>query len=247
MKILIALSTYNRPYVTQLCLENLQQVRSENVKLAIYDDASTEYDYQYLSNYADDVTRFDTNMGISYSRATAIRDFVFKYLGINVVYFTDNDTMHDPQFIEIIKTLIKYQEDNQQQMPFSLYNTVFHTDIVSQTDTYNIQNTIAGVSQGYTRPLAERLVSALNTVDGLDKQFGWDYLYPQLLSTSCMVTKTSYVEHFARDRFESGMHSTNSGTAGADALADFERDRAVNPSEYLVSIRDATINKILGT
>jgi hypothetical protein len=33
MKVLIALATYNRPVITHLCLQNLQSVRSDEVKL----------------------------------------------------------------------------------------------------------------------------------------------------------------------------------------------------------------------
>jgi hypothetical protein len=65
-----------------------------------------------------------------------------------------------------------------------------------------------------------------------------------VLARPCLNTKVSFVEHFARDKHEAGMHSTNSG-AGPDALVDFERDRALNPTPYLVQIRDETIGKIL--
>ena len=59
------------------------------------------------------------------------------------------------------------------------------------------------------------------------------------------MPKNSYVEHFARDRFEAGMHSSNSGIS-PEALLDFERDRALNPTEYLLQVRPYIIKSILG-
>ena len=95
MKILLALSTYNRPIITELCLKNLQQVRSDQVKLVVYDDASTAYSKDFLQGYSDEVVRFNRNGGIERSRAKAIRDFVYRYLDFDLIYFTDNDAIHD--------------------------------------------------------------------------------------------------------------------------------------------------------
>jgi hypothetical protein len=52
------------------------------------------------------------------------------------------------------------------------------------------------------------------------------------------------VEHFARDKYEAGMHSKNSGT-GMKAMVDFERDRALNPAPFLAQIRDEIIGRII--
>jgi glycosyltransferase involved in cell wall biosynthesis len=246
MKLLIALSTHNRPFITELSLQNLQLVRSETVKLIVYDDCSTAYDIEYLKKYADNVFRFDTNVGIEYSRATAIKDFIFKYTDFDVIYFTDNDAIHDPEFVNTIQEIYDAGIKNQQFLPFSLFNSVYHRQgIIKQTEKYCFQQTIPGISQGYTRAMAEAIFKKLNTTNGLDRQYGWDYIYTQILKLPCLVSSQSYVEHFARDRFEGGMHSQNSGT-GSEAFQDFERDRALNPTEYLVNIRPTIINKILG-
>lgn len=246
MKVLIALSTYNRPVITELCLQNLQSVRSETVKLFIYDDCSDAYNYQYLEKYADKVIRFSPNVGIELSRATAIRDFVFKHTEFDLIYFTDNDAIHDPEFINIIEGIYCLQSNNQQFLPFSLFNSVYHKQsVITETAGYYFQETIPGISQGYTRALAESIVKKLNTTPKLDRQYGWDYIYTEILNLPCLVPKQSYVEHFARDAFEAGMHAKNSGI-GLFGLRDFERDRALNPTEYLVNARPAIIYKILG-
>ena len=49
LKILIALSTFNRKNITKLCLENLKNIvnKDGNSKLVIYDDASTNYGVEF--------------------------------------------------------------------------------------------------------------------------------------------------------------------------------------------------------
>jgi hypothetical protein len=247
MNILIALATYNRPIITELCLENLQTVRSNNVSLFIYDDASTAYDSTYLLKYADEVVRFDKNQGIEHSRATALRDFVSSKEH-DLIYFTDNDAIHDPGFTEAIKNINTWQQNKPQILPVSLFNSVFHNNtnnILYENDSIYIQKTMPGISQVYTRQMAETIVLVLNSSPGLDRKYGWDYIYPQILGLPCLVPKVSLVEHFARDRHEAGMHSNNSG-CDTNALVDFDRDRATNPSDYLANIRGSIISKILG-
>jgi len=247
MKILIALATYNRPVITQLCLQNLQLVRSDEVRLVVYDDASTSYTKDYLFKYADDVIRFERNGGIERSRAKAIRDFVYRFTDYDLIYFTDNDAIHDPKFVDVVRSVSAWQRNQAEILPFSLYSTVFHVrseNIIFENDAFFILKTIPGISQCYTREMAEIILEILNRSADLESTYGWDYIYTTILDRPCLNTKTSFVEHFARDKSEGGMHSSNSGT-GLDALADFERDRALNPTPYLVGIRDGIIREIL--
>jgi len=250
MKILIALSTYNRPIITQLCLENLQAVRSDKTKLIVYDDASTAYDKNFLLKYADEVVRFEQNIRIGHSRGRAIRDFVSKYLDYDLIYFTDNDTIHDPSFIDIIETIMDSQKNYPEPRPLGLFHSKFQyndQNVISETDQFVFQKIMPGVSHGYTREMAEIIVNALTSNPKLEfpPWFEWDYLYPSILNRPYILPKKSYLEHFARDRYEGGLHSTYSGL-GPEAMADFDKDRALNPTDFLVNIRDSIINKILG-
>jgi len=247
MKILIALATYNRPIITRLCLQNLQSVRSDEVKLVVYDDASIAYSKETLLEFADEVIRFERNGGIERSRAKAIRDFVYRYTDYDLIYFTDNDAIHDPNFIEVIRSVSAWQRNRPEVLPISLYNTLFHNrseNLISESGMFVVLKSIPGISQCYTREMAEIIVDALNGSSDFESTYGWDYIYTMVLGRPCLNTKVSFVEHFARDKHEAGMHSANSGT-GPDALIDFERDRALNPTPFLVQIRDEIIEKIL--
>ena len=106
-KILIALSTFNRKNITKLCLENLKQIvdKDKKSKLVIYDDASTNYGDEFLKQYSDNVLRFRVSGGVERSRARAFRDFIYIYKDFDLFYMTDNDTIHDPDFLDILRKL----------------------------------------------------------------------------------------------------------------------------------------------
>ena len=62
------------------------------------------------------------------------------------------------------------------------------------------------------------------------------------LNVPFLQTRTSYLEHFARDKEEKGLHSTYTVD---DPKSDFDRDRAILPTSYLQHIREKIIKKIL--
>lgn len=248
MKILIALATYNRPYITTVCLDNLSKMRSHDVKLVTYDDGSTAYDHDYIKQFSDEVIRFQTTRGITRSRAKAFRDFVHRYTEFDLLYLTDNDTVHDPVFTDILRKC--FQQDD--QIPLSLYNTRWHNsnefsfwdgyeNIIGEDETYFYSKLIPGVSHCYTREMAQAMVDRLNHSPDLEHNHGWDIHFTNALGKTNRFTKISYLEHFARDRYEGGMHIKM--TASPD---DFEINRADNPTPYLQSIRQQVIDHIIG-
>jgi hypothetical protein len=247
-KIIIALATFNRPLVTGVCLESLQAVRSESVRLVVYDDTSTAYDKAYLETKAEEVIRFGRNGGIERSRARAMRDFVHRFTEYDLLYLTDNDTVHDPEFVEVLRMLFDFQAKSAHVFPVGLFRSVFHgspENVISQNEVFLIQKTCPGVSQCYTRDMVIRMVDYLDRNPDMETLYGWDYHWPAILGVPFLQTYTSYLEHFARDRHEGGIHSQNSGT-GSDALVDFERDRALNPTPYLQFVRAPIIAEIMG-
>lgn len=248
MKILIAVATYNRPIVTDLCLRNLQLVRDAKTQIAVYDDCSDAYSQDYLSNFADEVIRFESRVGIEKSRARTLRDFLDNNKEFDLLYLTDNDAIHDPVFANKLRWIFSDQENSHATIkPVGLFNSKFHQNrIKTETEEFYLYETCPGISMCFTRPMVEKLVSYLEVNPLAESQYGWDMEWPKTLNLPFLIPKISYVEHFARDRFQSGMHSINSGVDFETALADFERDRAVNPSPYLREIRLSVIKEILG-
>jgi hypothetical protein len=247
MRILIALATWNRPVITEICLENLSAARSADVRLVVYDDASDAYDKAWLSGYADEVVRFASTGGISRSRAKAMRDFVYRFTDFDLLYLTDNDTLHDPRFVEVIRWVFETRKGAGKPLPLSLFNSVFHSapeNVLGEHPQLLLVKTIPGASRVYERTMAEQVVQVLNTDPELEHVPGWDWHYMTLLARPSLLTRTSYMEHFARDRLEGGMHNPSSGLGDA-GRADFERDRALNPTPWLAERREEVIRRLL--
>ncbi len=233
-KILIAVATWNRPNVTQLCLENLQQVRSPTTAIMIYDDASTAYDANFLNSYCDGLLRFRLHGGIERSRARAFRDFVHRYSEFDILYLTDNDTIHDPNFTDVLCEFFTEQENYAFAHPVGLFRSVFHEHAIEQEfDKFVVSKTCPGVSQAYNREMAQKIVDLLDTNPVMETVYGWDYHWPNTLLRPFLISKTSLVEHLARDVTEGGIHCENSGNNESAFILDAARDRAIQPSNYL--------------
>ena len=247
LKIFIALSTYNRKKITSLCLENLKNIidKDESALLAIYDDASTNYDEKFLKKYSDNVLRFRVNGGIERSRARAVRDFEHIYKNFDLFYMTDNDTIHDPVFLQTLRTIYETSTKNKdEKLPIGLFNSVFHNqpkNIIHDNDVISIRQTCPGVSQCFDRSMISRIVKFIDENPVYETLYGFDYYWPASLGIPFLQTKTSYLEHFARDKNEKGLHSSFSD----NPMDDFDRDRALFPTSYLKKIRKDIIRKIL--
>jgi hypothetical protein len=247
MKVLIAVATYNRPLITGICLENLSGFRSPDVRLVAYDDASTAYDKAYLSGFCDEVVRFPSNGGIARSRARALRDFIYRYTDFDLLYLTDSDTVHDAQFLSVARSVFATQTVDETPMALSLFNSRFHSapeNILGETPELYFTRTIPGASVCYDRRIAATVAEALDRIPELESAPGWDWNYMRVLGRPSILSRVSYVEHFARDRDEGGMHNKSSGLGDA-GLADFETDRAVNPTPWLAEIRPRIIERLL--
>ena len=248
MNVLIAVATHNRPNITRISLEYMQPMRvRDRVVLAVYDDASTAYSVRSLGSVSDLVVRFDARGGIERSRARAFRDFVYQYTQFDLLYLTDNDTLHDPDSINQLIRIFQGQINTGSVSPVGLFNSVFHQkSILCQYGDFYLSSTCPGVSQCYTREMAHRIVEKLNYDSLLESSYGWDYRWPATLGEPFILPVISYVEHLARDREEGGLHTTISGTDRASFLRDYQRDRAVNPSVSLVEETPKVIDRLFG-
>ena len=247
-KIIIALATFNRKKVTELCLANLKEILNTDTdsRLVIYDDASSIYDESFLKKYSNDVLRFRITGGIERSRARAFRDFEHIYLDYDLLYITDNDTIHDPYFLNILRDLYTVSSVTYEKpLPIGLFNSVFHSqneNIIKDEGETSLRKTCPGVSQCYDRKMVKTILDFLNKNPIYETAYGFDYFWPAQLRTPFLQTNISYLEHFARDKYEVGIHSTNNKK---NPKEDFERDRALNPTKYLSDIREQIIETIL--
>jgi glycosyltransferase involved in cell wall biosynthesis len=229
MKLLIIVTTFNRRSITELSLAQTFRFK-RGASVLVYDDHSTEYDLNWISQFADGVERAQQSMGIAKLRAQQFRDFLRS--DHDLLYFTDNDVIHDPAYVSRLRRL--YSLPTEMKLPVSLFNSSFHNhseNILKEIQDVQIRKTAPGVSQLYDREMVDQIVLGLQRSPELDGRYGWDYHLPALLQRPWIQSTTSYLEHFGAG----GMHAPDSEDA-------FERDRALNPTPFLSDIRDKVIH-----
>ena len=147
---------------------------------------------------------------------------------------TDNDTIHDPNFLNVLRDLYgSASKKFDKKLPIGLYNSKFHTNpknVIYENNVLSVRKTCPGVSQCYDREMIKKMLDFINENPIYETLYGFDYHWPASLNVPFIQTQTSYLEHFARDKNEKGIHSTLSID---NPWSDFDRDRAINPTPYL--------------
>jgi glycosyltransferase involved in cell wall biosynthesis len=249
MKILICVPVFNRKNITELVLENLYKYK-EDATLYAYNDWSTEFDNDFLEPLCDKVFKLPASnkvvvkneknkngMGVQHLRWYQFREFLNQDEH-DYIYFTDSDALHDPNYIQVLKTMHgKYKMKNGDKLPVSLYDTVWHSqpqNLLKEGSDVYMRRTSAGISQLYSKDMVKKIVDTLNK-QSEDPIYAWDYRAQEYLGLPFLTTKTSYVEHFGA--VKDSMHTPQ---------GQWDRDRATNPSQYLKDIRNSVITYLEG-
>jgi hypothetical protein len=170
---------------------------------------------------------------------------VHRYTEFDILYLTDNDTIHDPMFVDILNEFFAEQENYPFAHPVGLFRSVFHENAIEQQfEKFLVCKTCPGVSQAYNREMAKKIVQLLDNNPVMETRYGWDYHWPAVLDRPFLISNQSYVEHLGRDLSEGGIHCPNNGSSQEHFRADFQRDRAVAPTESLIRLADQTINEL---
>jgi peptidoglycan/xylan/chitin deacetylase (PgdA/CDA1 family) len=222
MKIRIDVPCYNRKKITEVCLRQLKDLKS-NYDIWTFNDYSTDYDNNWLSRWADITYQFEGKSNIHHIRSHAYKLFLDS--DYDFLYMTDNDAYHDPNFMTELLNCY-----NTTGLPATCFISGYLTQNFSWykakqvTDTVSVMNNACGgISMFLHRSHVETIVKKLN---GKLFEDMWDCYTWNMLGNKYAITNKSYVEHFGAD----GMHHK-----------DFERERAVNPTDYLIEKRDIII------
>jgi glycosyltransferase involved in cell wall biosynthesis len=253
-KIQIVVPCYNRKKITELVLRSIKISKNTADQLVADNDHSSDYNNHWLSQYADkvnlvgdDVHSLPPKQRIAAIRGQHFRNFLnsdYDYL-----YLTDNDALHSPEWRKMVLELYgKWKLSDGRKLPVTLYNTIHHSqqgNTLMEMDEVLFRKTAPGISQFFDRDMCNLIVNFLEKNPNIEQTYGWDYLFPLPLQRPFITSRFSYVEHFSRDETQPGIHSTFSGQGEAGRI-DFERDRALNPTDWLKSIRGDVIEYLLG-
>lgn len=246
MRTLIAIPTFNRRKVAELCLASVYKHR-ERAVVHLYDDHSTEYAGEVLAAYCDALFELPVpappisrsnpkGHGVHHLRWHQFRDFLQRP-EFDTLYLTDSDALHDPGFMSVLELLLKTMRGTGEQLPICLFNSAFHTVPVNQvcgTGQLLVRRKAPGISHLYTREMVEIIVRELDRL-GEDPDYHWDFIAPGFLERPFLNTATSYVEHFGA--VAGSIHT---------AVGAWDYDRALNPTPYLQAIREPAIAYLEG-
>ncbi len=244
-------ATFERKATVEACVGATNQHKL-NSKMYIHDDGSEQYDEEWLQQFGDRVFRHEHGhggrRGVKDLRSNIVKSLLgdfkpeifnpwlkedFGEEGPTYLYMVDSDGYHDPHFFYRLHELTELYP---KWGTICLYNARFHSPKhnrpegnVVDYDTV-VRGMSAGISMFFRLQSFRDNPNKIQVPDGR----GWDGFYSREIAGRKVVTSlTSYVEHLGKWGFH------NKGN--------FERDRALCPTAYLNSIRDATIKQIEDT
>lgn len=226
-RILICVLCHNRKVQTRFALETLADAMAPGDELRAYNDGSTEYDGAWLANWADHVVN-SQQIGTESQRFHQLQEFRENDRW-NHLYFTDNDTIHDPTWRE--NALRIQQSADVAGAPLCLYNTLAHSTMHGNTieDDENHEVIWRRYAPGVSYLLTRAHVARLN----LDRIQNFDWHIPDQLGNRFAVTRTSYLDHIGIGGLR---HPADAGPDGGD--------RALNPTSFLVEKRKEVVKAL---
>lgn len=258
-KTLLCPATYNRKGTVEQCL-SVTYANLMEAKMYIHDDGSDEYDGEWLEQFADRVYVHPRSCGgkrgVKNLRSNIVKSVIgmpltdmkkneygseinnwvkedFGPEGPEYLYMVDSDGMHDPHFFYRLHEMMQLRPN---WGVICLYSAKFHAPRrnkaeVTPLDRYTtVRGMAAGISMFFKVQSFRDNPGKVQVPDGR----GWDGYYSQAIGARKVVQSlVSYVEHYGKWGFH------NKGN--------FDRDRALNPTTYLASRRNAAIKKIEAT
>lgn len=215
--ILILVTTYNRPAITKYALTTLAKTKRQASMWVIDDNSDLKKEDLIQWSGGSLVVKQEKNTGIDNLRFTWLSAAI-SYANknnIRFIYHTDNDIVHDPNWLERLWDMSRGREGI-----YSLFNSKYHDDRFSLEDQKDviIRRECPGASflhdvKCFPQDVADRY--AILSKNKLPTS--WDFILRRIINTNVTVSKTSYAEHYGAD----GIH--NQGFT----------DRAINPTTWL--------------
>jgi len=201
-KITLAVATYNRKHILEKMIKSLYLSDiGANVHIRIYDDASTDFDEDYLKKAFPDsktIIRNPVNLGPSKNMHRIFTDFIA--YGDDILILTDSDLIFNREWLAVVEQVIDHTDG-----VMSVYNSVLHTGIVDkfQIDNVNMLNkkTIGGAGAVFKMNIIKKILYELPPSNTYD----WDWsAYLVKSGIRLLVTERSYVQHIGIAGYNSG-------------------------------------------
>jgi glycosyltransferase involved in cell wall biosynthesis len=227
VRIYIAVPCFNRKRLTEIALRSLMETKRPDDLLVGYNDGSHEYTTDWLRQFCDRAES-SVNVGIERQRQRHFIDFWKS--DYDLLYFTDNDTLHDLDWRATGITLLeKYST------PVCLYNTTAHASLPDNLIDDDPESPVIwrryapGVSYLMNRRHVGMVMPHVHRLQNFD----WDC--PRIWGNRMATSRVSWLDHLAHG----GIHHKGTGYDSGD--------RALNPTPWLVERRRQLVAQLEAT
>jgi hypothetical protein len=201
-KITLAIATHNRKHLLEKMITSLYlSDMGDHVHLRIYDDASTDFDEDFLRKAfpgSKTIMRNPVNLGPSKNMHRIFTDFIAQ--GDDILILTDSDLIFNREWLAVVERIIDRTDG-----VMSLYNSVLHTGILDKFQIDNVsmlnKRTIGGAGAVFNKNIIKKILSELPPSNTYDWDWS-DYLVKS--GVRLLVTERSYVQHIGIVGFNSG-------------------------------------------
>ncbi len=227
MSILIAVPTFNRLAVTQLCLAQLMCHKRADDQVYVCDDHSTDFTTDALKKYADTIVTLPNKS--TYGPDTIRWHQMEHYLSSSheFMYCTDSDAYHDPDFINTLLNI--YTKIGNSKLPVSLFNSYYHNsegNIVLKKGPITLKRTAPGISMFFNKPMVEKILKGVHDAPAQHRGMDWDFRACGYLEQFFITSNNSHLEHFGFG----GLH-----------YSEQNNDIALNPTPFIEQRRQPII------
>ena len=168
---LIVLSTYNRKDLTGITLDSISRNKFPRTEVVILDDASTEYDGEWLAQWGFHVQRRENHLGVGPAAQSRFYTAATSPPGFGFFILVDNDMIFDPLFDCKIRSAWEHISNIRKSSNFLLsgYRSITY-DVISECDNIAQVQTLGGACLAINRSMASTVLETL----GGDWEFSWD-------------------------------------------------------------------------
>jgi hypothetical protein len=175
------MSTFNRPRVTELCVRQLAETKSESTILQVWDAGSSEVCPVELYAWGADEVYLARGKNDGQNRTLQFHHFL-KHSDEDLIYCVDNDAYHDPAWEA--RLMAMHQEHG---CIVNLFNSANHDNsTINAGEDVTLRRTCGGISFTLTRALLSQNFRQLSK--------GYDWVVPRWDKHVCTSTQ-SYVAH----------------------------------------------------
>lgn len=228
-RIYIPIPVHNRRRIVEQCIPTIYGTKLSCDTLEIWNDASTEFDNQFLSRFADTIEMTQIQRGIEAQRRAHFIKFWNMRHTFSHIYMTDSDAPHDPNWRSQALGLQRTHNG----LPVCLYDTKAHSKLQGNTveddptKDYIVRRVMPGISYLLTVAHVERIMAHIQHLQD------WDWFVPSILGHRCIISRTSHCDHIGLG----GLHHPSE--AGLD-----DGDRAENPTAWLKAKRAEIVEEL---